>query len=138
MNETPTREKLGELRVTSRRQLLEVDGEIKRACGGIDMRSNDVRAIITSCRELCTNIINHAGGGALSWYLVTEDDKTGIEVLAEDDGPGITDVEQALVDGFSTYGGLGLGLGGIGRMMDSIRIDSRVGEGTRITAIKWL
>lgn len=138
MSEIAVREKLGEIEVTNHRQLSAVDGAIKGACQGIDMRANDIRAIITSCRELCTNAIDHAGGGVLSWYHVTEGDRTGIEVLVEDEGCGIADVEQALVDGYSSDGGLGLGLGGASRMMDAVNIDTKVGEGTRVTAIKWL
>jgi serine/threonine-protein kinase RsbT len=58
-------------------------------------------------------------------------------VLARDDGPGIDDIRQAMQDGYSTSGGLGLGLGGARRLMDEFDIDSKPGEGTTVTAVKW-
>ncbi len=74
---------------------------------------------------------------ALEVVLVQHDGRRGIEVVAEDQGPGIADVPQAMQDGFSTIGGLGSGLPGVARLMDECKIASAPGVGTRIVARKW-
>ena len=61
----------------------------------------------------------------------------GLEIIAVDNGPGIEDIEKALEDGFSTGGGLGIGLGGVRRLMDEFEIHSKVGEGTKVRVVKW-
>lgn len=137
MTDSITREKIGEFDLTRHRQLSDIDRAIKAACGSIDMSANGIRAALTSCREMSTNMINHAGGGTLTWYVVREEGKVGIEIIFDDQGPGIADLEQAWIDGYSSNGGLGLGLGGARRMMDSIHIDSSVDAGTRVRVIKW-
>jgi serine/threonine-protein kinase RsbT len=97
-------------------------------------------------RELGSNALRHGGGGrasiAATPLLGSVSDagvrgRTGIEVVIADDGPGIPDIEAALVDGFSTGRGLGVGLGAAQRLSDSLTIDSRLGSGTRVRVIKW-
>jgi anti-sigma regulatory factor (Ser/Thr protein kinase) len=70
--------------------------------------------------------------------VVTENERTGVTVVARDVGPGIPDVERAVQDGYSTYGGLGLGLPGAKRLMDEFEIMSEVGKGTTVTMTKWM
>lgn len=89
--------------------------------------------------ELTRNLLVHAGGGSLS--LARLDDPVrgpGLVVEAEDSGPGIADVELALQDGYSTASTLGAGLPGVRRLMDEFAIESAVGVGTRVRAVKWL
>lgn len=94
--------------------------------------------IVTSVAELANNLFLHATrGGAISVVLVQHDGRRGIEVVAEDQGPGIADVPQAMQDGFSTIGGLGSGLPSVARLMDECKIASAPGVGTRIVARKW-
>lgn len=98
----------------------------------------DQARIATAISELARNILHFAGGrGAIS-VAPLNDSKTGIEVVAEDQGPGIPDVEQALQDGYSTGKGLGAGLPGARRLMDEFEIESQVGVGTKIRCVKWL
>lgn len=93
-------------------------------------------AIATS--ELARNIVVHAQGkGRIVIKSVTEPSNAGIMMIAEDKGPGIADVEKALQGGSSTKRGLGEGLGGVKRLMDDFRIETKVGEGTVIIAKKW-
>ncbi len=94
--------------------------------------------VATSVSELADNLFFHASrGGALTLTPLEREDEIGIQVVAEDDGPGIPDVELALQDGFSTGGGLGGGLPGVKRLMDEFEIASTVGVGTRVVGRKW-
>jgi serine/threonine-protein kinase RsbT len=68
---------------------------------------------------------------------VEQNEKKGVEVVAQDQGPGIADIDLVLQDGYSTGGGLGLGLSGAKRLMDEFEISTQVGEGTTITMRKW-
>lgn len=88
--------------------------------------------------ELTRNLLVHAGGGSLSLALV--DDPTqgrGLAVETSDRGPGIADIGLAMQDGYSTAHTLGAGLPGVKRLMDEFQIESTVGVGTRVRAVKW-
>ncbi len=94
--------------------------------------------VATSVSELAGNLFFHATrGGTITLVASRRNGKVNIEVIAEDEGPGIPDVKQAMQDGFSTNGGLGGGLPGVERLMDEFEITSAVGVGTRIVARKW-
>lgn len=94
--------------------------------------------VATAVSELAHNLFFHAtAGGTISLRLVESDGRRGIEVVAEDRGPGIADVDLALRDGFTTNGGLGGGLPGVKRLMDEFEIDSEVGVGTHVVCRKW-
>ena len=80
----------------------------------------------------------HAKAGALCLSVIERCGRRGLAVLARDHGPGIADCEQALVDGYSTSSGLGLGLPSARRLMDEFMLDSRPGEGTEVNMIKWV
>ncbi|HXH09550.1 MAG TPA: anti-sigma regulatory factor [Alphaproteobacteria bacterium] len=97
----------------------------------------DVTRIVTAASELTRNVFRYAGSGIMSWRLLNVGEHIGIELTFEDHGPGIPDVEQALEIGYTTSGGLGLGLPGAKRLMDEMAIQSEVGKGTRVTVKKW-
>jgi len=88
--------------------------------------------------ELTRNVLAHAGRGELRLETIEEAGRRGIAVEAEDSGPGIADIELALRAGYSTAQTLGAGLPGVRRLMDDFTIESRVGVGTRVRAVKWL
>lgn len=97
-----------------------------------------VCCITTSVSELAGNLFFHAtDGGIITIDLIQSDSAIGLEVIAEDQGPGITNIELAMTDGFSTNGGLGGGLPGVRRLMDQFQINSSPDQGTRIIARKW-
>ncbi|AST94133.1 anti-sigma regulatory factor [Sutcliffiella cohnii] len=98
----------------------------------------DQARITTAISELARNIYLYAGTGQVCLEAVTEYSKTGLRIIAQDNGPGIANIRQVMEDGYSTSGGLGAGLPGVKRLMDSFQIDSNVGEGTRIEAVKWV
>lgn len=87
--------------------------------------------------ELARNILAHAGAGELKLEAVEAEGRRGIAVEARDSGPGIADISLALRDGFSTKNTLGAGLPGVKRLMDAFDIESTVGVGTRVRAVKW-
>lgn len=97
----------------------------------------DQTKIVTAASELARNLIDYGGGGTMTIEAVNDGARRGVRLLFEDQGPGIADIEQALRDGFTSGSGLGLGLGGAKRLSNEFHIDSRVGEGTRITIARW-
>jgi serine/threonine-protein kinase RsbT len=98
----------------------------------------DLTVIATAISELARNIVEYAGNGVIILALVQDGSKKGVRVEARDDGPGIPNVELAMQDGYSTGGGLGLGLPGTRRLMDEFVINSRVGEATTVITTKWI
>ncbi len=109
---------------------------IAHAIGFDELTCEEIALVVS---ELGSNLIKHAGQGTLTLRSVTDGDRRGLEIESEDRGPGVPDVEQALEDGFSTTGSLGLGLGTVNRLMDELSITPRGGEpGTRIVCARWL
>lgn len=98
----------------------------------------DQARIATAISELARNIYLYAGTGKVYFEMVDYLDKKGLKIVAVDEGPGIRDLSQVMQDGYSTSGGLGAGLPGVKRLMDTFEINSEWGEGTEITAIKWV
>lgn len=109
--------------------------ELATALGFGDIDRTRIEIVIL---ELTRNILAHAGSGELTLEPVEEAEQHGIAVEARDSGPGIADIELALRDGYSTAHTLGAGLPGVRRLMDAFAIESTVGVGTRVRAIKWL
>lgn len=99
--------------------------------------STDITLVATAISEIARNILVYAQYGEVWLRRITEGSLEGVEVVAVDSGPGIPDVDQAMQDGFSTGGSLGLGLPGARRLMDEFSITSEVGKGTTITMVKW-
>jgi len=99
--------------------------------------SGDATLIATAISELARNIVAYARKGRITLNVVNGLNRHGISVTASDDGPGITDIRQALRDGFSTSGSLGLGLPGVRRLMDEFEITSQPGRGTTVAVKKW-
>lgn len=88
--------------------------------------------------ELARNLLVHAGSGEIQLEQLGDGKQQGIEVVAQDQGPGIADIELALRDGYSTAHSLGAGLPGVRRLADKFSITSQVGVGTTVRAVKWL
>lgn len=96
------------------------------------------RMIATAVSELARNILKYAGSGECRLRRIEGPGRRGIEIEVRDHGPGIADCEAAMSDHFSSSGTLGLGLPGVKRMMDDFSLDSAPGQGTRVTARKWI
>lgn len=97
----------------------------------------DQTKIVTAASELGRNTIQHGRGGRVEISIVSDTRNRGVRLEFIDEGPGIADIEQALVDGFSTGGGLGLGLSGAKRLSSEFAIESAPGKGTRVTIVRW-
>jgi serine/threonine-protein kinase RsbT len=97
----------------------------------------DQTVIAAAISEIARNILMYAKRGEVQFTKINDGARPGLIVVAEDRGPGIRDVPRALQDGYSTSGGLGLGLPGARRLMDEFEVVSVVGEGTRVTMKKW-
>lgn len=97
----------------------------------------DQTKFITAASELARNTLLHGGGGQVYVSSFEMTGRKGVRLVFEDQGPGIADIERALQDGYSTGGGLGLGLSGARRLSNEFQIESRPGEGTRITIARW-
>lgn len=97
----------------------------------------DQTKIVTAASELARNTLIYGKGGTMRLEALESNAKRGLRLIFEDQGPGIPDISQALQDGFTTGGGLGMGLGGSKRLVSEFEIDSKPGEGTRIAVTKW-
>jgi serine/threonine-protein kinase RsbT len=97
----------------------------------------DQTKIVTAASELGRNTLEHGGGGSLEIAVVSNGMRRGIRLQFIDQGPGIPDIAQALKDGFTTGGGMGLGLGGSKRLMNEFEIQPNPGGGTTVTTIRW-
>jgi serine/threonine-protein kinase RsbT len=98
----------------------------------------DVTMIATAISEIARNITSYAGRGAVRVTVADREGRKALVVRAEDDGPGIADIERAMEDGYSTGRGLGLGLPGARRLMDRLIVDSALGRGTVVEMWKWV
>jgi serine/threonine-protein kinase RsbT len=93
--------------------------------------------LVTAASELARNTIKYGGGGVVVLERLIDGLRNGLRLVFADTGPGIADIELALRDGYTSGGGLGLGLGGTKRLVDDFLIDSRPSEGTAVAIIKW-
>lgn len=126
------------VRVTTEYHVSQARQAAKSLAEAVGFKRVAMYYVATSVSELATNLCFHTSqGGTITLIAVRRNGEVGIEVIAEDDGPGIPDVNQAVQDGYSTGAGLGGGLPGVRRLMDEFEITSIVGVGTRIVARKW-
>lgn len=109
-----------------------------RALGSkLGFSSSELTLIATAISEIARNIVTYAKEGHITFSVVGGMPKQGVQIVAEDKGPGIADISLAMQDGFSTHKSLGLGLPGARRLMDEFEIQSELGKGTVIRMIKW-
>ena len=97
----------------------------------------DQTKIVTAASELARNTLQYGGGGEVLLEGLEDNGRRGLRLTFDDRGPGIRDVELAMKDGYTTGMGLGLGLSGARRLSNEFTIDSRLGEGTRVTIVRW-
>jgi serine/threonine-protein kinase RsbT len=97
----------------------------------------DQTKIVTAASELGRNTIQHGQGGTARLEMFNDGPRTGLRLTFEDRGPGIPDINLAMRDGYSTGGGMGLGLSGSKRLSNEFEIESTVGKGTRVTIARW-
>jgi len=109
----------------------------REMAAGAGFSTGDQTVIAAAISEIARNILNYAKRGEITLRVVPNGDHKGVMVIARDAGPGIKDIPRAMQDGYSTSGGLGLGLPGAKRLMDEFEVVSVVGQGTTVTMTKW-
>lgn len=97
----------------------------------------DQTKIITAASELARNTVLHGGGGTMSWEVVLDGARKGLRLVFEDKGRGIPNMELAMKDGWTSGTGMGMGLPGTRRLVNDFDIQSKPGEGTRVTIARW-
>jgi serine/threonine-protein kinase RsbT len=97
----------------------------------------DQTKIVTAASELARNTLDYGGGGEVELVVLANGSRSGLRLSFVDRGPGIADIETALRDGYTSGHGLGLGLGGAKRLSNEFTIDSKPGQGTRVTITRW-
>jgi len=123
--------------ITSDLDVVSVRQKGRELAADAGFSSGDQTVIAAAISEIARNIITYAKRGEITLSVVTNGDRQGVVVVARDQGPGIRDVDRALQDGYSTSGGLGLGLPGARRLMDDFDVASALGKGTVVTMRKW-
>jgi serine/threonine-protein kinase RsbT len=131
-------EREGKLRIDVEADLVTVRKKIREIAAVLGFALTDLTRILTAASELTRNIYRFAGTGYVEWHMLEANTRVGIELIFEDHGPGIADVEQALRPGYTTGGGMGLGLPGAKRLMDEMEIKTEVGRGTTVIVRKWV
>lgn len=123
--------------INSERDVVGAREQARKMALEVGFKGTDLTLIATAVSELARNIVQYAKRGEVVVEQV-EAGRRGLMVIARDTGPGISDINRAMQDGYSTGGGLGLGLPGAKRLMDDFHIVSEMGKGTTITMKKWL
>jgi serine/threonine-protein kinase RsbT len=137
MSPQPNVPPASELSISSEGDIVTARRTVRDAALKLGFSQTDVARIVTAASELARNVFRYAGSGVMRWRKLENENRIAIELQFIDSGPGIEDIELALTEGYSTGGGLGLGLAGAKRLSDEFDIRSRVGEGTTITLRKW-
>lgn len=127
----------GERVIDSEADIVHVRRLLREAATALGFGIADVTRVVTAASELARNIVHFARQGRVRWRAVDRGAEVGIEIVFEDQGPGIPDVGAALREGWSTSGGAGLGLPGSRRLTDELELRSEPGRGTTVTIRKW-
>jgi len=110
---------------------------VRRLAVECGLRLVDQTKLITAASELARNTVIYGGGGHMDWEFVENGVRRGLRLVFRDEGPGIADMKLAMTDGWTSGGGLGLGLTGAKRLVDEFSVESTPGVGTRVTICKW-
>ena len=125
------------MEVTSAEQVVSVRQSVREFALDAQLSLVDQTKLITAASELARNMVVYGGGGTVLIEKMQNDGRSGIRVTFEDKGPGIPDIAQALRAGYTSGGGLGLGLGGARRLVNDFEIESTAGEGTKVVIARW-
>lgn len=125
------------LTIESSSDVVRVRQRVREQAVALGFSLVDQTKLVTAASELGRNMYDYGGGGTVEIDILDDGQRQGIRLVFADEGPGIPDIEQALRDGFTSGGGLGMGLGGSRRLVNEFEIESKVGKGTRITAVRW-
>jgi serine/threonine-protein kinase RsbT len=127
----------GSIPLRSQQDIVTSRQAVRRLAQELGFSLVDQTKMVTAASELSRNTLVYGGGGEMRWEVVAAGGRQGLRVHFEDRGPGIPDIELALTDGWTSGGGLGLGLSGSKRLVNEFSIRSSVGEGTCVTITRW-
>jgi serine/threonine-protein kinase RsbT len=127
----------GEVSIKTESDIVAARRAVREAASSLGFKQTDVARIVTAASELARNIYRYAGEGVMQWRSVQNNERLMIELQFVDHGPGIENIDLALTEGYSTGGGLGMGLPGARRLADELEIRSAAGQGTTVTLRKW-
>lgn len=126
------------LTINGSQDLVRVRQQVRTWAAELGFSLVEQTKIVTAASELARNTLDHGRGGEVRVEMLADaGGRRGLRLTFEDRGPGIPDVELAMRDGYTTSGGMGLGLGGSRRLVNEFQIHSRIGEGTRVTITRW-
>ncbi|ABM33539.1 anti-sigma regulatory factor [Paracidovorax citrulli] len=127
----------GTLPLESEQHIVLCRQAVRTLCGRLRFSLVDQTKVITAASELSRNTLVHGGGGRMRWELLDQAGRSGLRMHFEDEGPGIADLQLALADGWTSGGGMGLGLPGSRRLVNDFDIRTAPGQGTCVTITKW-
>ncbi len=129
--------KTDELPVQNEQDIVLARQTVRRLTQELKFSLVDQTKMVTAASELARNTVIYGGGGQLVCEILTEGGRTGLRLTFKDEGPGIPNLDMALMDGWTSGKGLGMGLSGTKRLVNEFDIESSVGKGTRVTIIRW-
>lgn len=127
-----------QLEITSETDIVRARTTIREVVTEVGFGITDITRIVTAVSELARNVYVYAGIGTMQWRICSEGNQRHIEIVFDDDGPGIRDTESALQEGYSTSEGMGHGLSGAQTLMDEFDIETNPEHGTTVTIRKYL
>ena len=134
---TPRREKIGSIFVRSESDIVRVRDRVRMVARELGFDNVTQIKLTTAVSELTRNIYEYAKTGSITVSIIERDGQRGMEIIAEDTGPGIANLDKVLSGQFQSKTGLGRGITGSQRLMDYFNVDSAPGSGTRIETVKW-
>ena len=123
--------------VTNATEVVQIRQHVRKWAVELGFSLIDQTKIVTAASELARNMVDYGKGGTVTLDALDDQNRKGLRVRFDDNGPGIASIEQALKDGFTTGGGMGLGLGGAKRLANEFDIRSAPGEGTHVVITRW-
>ncbi|RMF39974.1 MAG: anti-sigma regulatory factor [Planctomycetota bacterium] len=125
------------LQVACEEDLVRVRQRVRTMAAEIGLSLVNQTKIVTAASELARNMLKYGGGGETEFERVERNGLIGLQLTFRDSGPGIENIEMAMTDGYTTGGGMGLGLSGSKRLVNDFAIQSAPGQGTTVTVIRW-
>jgi len=127
----------GQMPLQNEQQIVATRQTVRSLCQMLKFSLVDQTKMITAASELSRNTLIHGKGGHMNWAIIEVNGKQALQLIFEDTGPGIKDLKMAMTDGFTTGMGMGLGLPGSKRLVNDFKIETELGQGTRVSITKW-
>jgi len=127
----------GEMAIRNEADIVLARQQVRRLTQTLKFSLVDQTKMITAASELSRNTLIYGGGGEMVWQLVQQGIRQGLRLSFVDRGPGIPDIDLAMKDGWTSGGGLGMGLSGSKRLVNDFELDTAPGKGTRVTITRW-